>query len=392
MRITAIRCVDVDITRHGGETAADDGRVRGPAWTTQRWAGPMDRYPAAVFGSAAPPASKHLFGVVVETEDGTSGFGLGHQGRAAAALIEDVLAPTLVGQNVMAHEALYDMAVRRCAAFSAGGLASYAISAIDVAVWDAKGRILGRPVYELIGGPARSHLSLYATGADVAWYRELGFGAIKLPRPFGPADGLAGLRATVAFVAGAREMAGEDVELMLDCWQTFDVDYTVRLAEMLRPYRLRWIEEALPPDALDAHRELRRRVPWQSFATGEHWYGTTVFQHAAAHHLVDVFQPDVNWVGGLTAVIKIAAIAEAAGIDLILHAGALTPYGQHASLALPAVPMVEHFVATPPGLLPIHGPWSLPGQGIADGSSMVVSDAPGFGIDVSPDTWRPFAF
>jgi len=142
MRITAIRCVDVDITRHGGETAADDGRVRGPAWTTQRWAGPMDRYPAAVFGSAAPPASKHLFGVVVETEDGTSGFGLGHQGRAAAALIEDVLAPTLVGQNVMAHEALYDMAVRRCAAFSAGGLASYAISAIDVAVWDAKGRIL----------------------------------------------------------------------------------------------------------------------------------------------------------------------------------------------------------------------------------------------------------
>lgn len=394
MKISGIRCVDVKIARHGGETPADDPAVRGPAWTSRRWAGPMDRYPDAA--QRAPrlpsPKAKHLFGVVVETDDGTWGFGLGHQGRAAAALIEDVLAPRLVGENVMAHEALYDMAVRQCAAIGAGGLAAYAISAIDVAVWDVKGKILGAPVYELIGGPARRRLSLYATGADVGWYRELGFDAIKLPRPYGPADGLAGIRGTVAFVAEAREIAGDDAELMLDCWQTFDVDYTVRLAEALRPYRLRWIEEALPPDSLDAHRELRRRVPWQAFAAGEHWHGTAIFQYAAAHHLVDVFQPDVNWVGGLTPVIKIAAIAEAAGIDLILHAGALTPYGQHASLALPAIPMAESFIATPPGLLPVHGPWSLPGQGVAEGRWMVVPDAPGFGIQLDPAKFAPFAF
>jgi L-rhamnonate dehydratase len=392
MKITSIRCIDLEIPRHGHEDAASHPDIRAEPWTRRRWAGPLDRYPTAAYRTATPPPKKHLFGVVVEVEDGTWGFGLGHQGRAAAALVEDVLAPGLEGENVMAHEALYDMAVRHCAAIGAGGLAAFAISAVDVAVWDVKGKLLDRPVYELIGGPAKDDLELYATGADVEWYFEQGFRSIKLPRPYGPADGLDGIQGTVAFVAEAREKVGDGVELMLDCWQTYDVDYTVRLAEALRPYRLRWIEEALPPDAFDAHEQLRRRVPWQTFATGEHWFGTPTFQYAAAHHLVDVFQPDVNWVGGLTPVLKIAAIAESAGIELALHAGALTPYGQHASLGLPAISMTEHFVATAPGLIPIRGPWSLPGQGVADGARLTVPSAPGFGITLDPTTFRPFAF
>lgn len=389
MKITSIRTVDLDVTRHGAETPASDPDVRREPWTQQSWAGPLDRYRHARYRAAEPPDRRHLFGVVVEVEDGTWGFGLGHHGTPVAALVEEYLAPRLVGENVMSHEALYDMAVRHCVGFGTGGLAAYAISAIDLAVWDAKAKLLGRPVYELLGGPSRPELTAYATGADVDWYLELGFEAIKLPRPCGPADGLAGIRRTVAFVAEAREQVGDGVELMLDAWMTFDVDYTVRLAEALRPYRLRWIEEALPSDDLDGHRELRRRVPWQSFATGEHWYGTRTFQYAAAHHLVDVFQPDINWVGGLTPVVKICAIAEAAGIDVVLHAGGLTAYGQHASLALPAIPMVEYFVATPPGLVPPHGPWSLPGQAVAAGGRVRVPPALGFGIDLDPGTFRP---
>lgn len=385
MRISSVRTVPVEGTLHGQETPQSHPDVRSAPWTTRPWAGPMDRYPGAVYRRAELPRARHNFGVVVEAEDGTFGFGLGHHGGLVTGLVDDLLGPRLVGENALAHEALYDMMLRHCAAFGSVGLASYAISPIDLAIWDLKGKALQRPVYELVGGPARTDLECYATGADLEWFLELGFRAIKLPRPHGPADGLEGIRRTVDLVAGAREMVGDDVELMLDAWQTFDVDYTVRLAHALQPYRLRWIEEALPPDHLDAHSQLRRRVPWQSFAAGEHWYGTPAFQHAAAHHLVDVLQPDISWVGGLTPVLKIAAIAESAGIDLILHAGGLTPYGQHASLALPAIPWTEFFVATPPGLAPPQGPWSLPGQGqLIDGRITVPSGAPGFGIDLSP--------
>ena len=100
------------------------------------------------------------------------------------------------------------------------------------------------------------------------------------------------------------------------------------------------------------HAQVRQRLPWQTLATGEHWYTTVPFQHAASRHLVDIFQPDIHWVGGLTAITKICAIAEAAGISVIPHGGGNTPYGQHACYALPAIPWTECFVAAPPGVPP----------------------------------------
>ena len=136
----------------------------------------------------------------------------------------------------------------------------------------------------------------YVTGNDVDWYQELGFTAFKLACPYGPADGLDGLRKNEAFVAATREQIGDECELMLDCWMAFDVDYTVRLAEALRPYRLKWMEECLMPEDMDAHGELRQRLPWQTLATGEHWYSYVPFQSghcqspgrhlAAGHQLV----------------------------------------------------------------------------------------------------------
>ena len=75
---------------------------------------------------------------------------------------------------------------------------------------------------------------------------ELGFKATKLPCQYGPADGLDGLKKNIEFVANARELIGDNVELMLDCWMGFDIEYTVRLAEELRPFKLKWMEEILP--------------------------------------------------------------------------------------------------------------------------------------------------
>ena len=126
------------------------------------------------------------FLVVVTAEDGTQGIGPGRYGRPVAAVIRDYLGPRIVGEPALATERLYDMQVRLCTPFGATGLASYAVSGIDLALWDLKGKVLGKPVYELLGGPARDYVPCYATCGDVDWVKELGFTAVKVPCPCGP--------------------------------------------------------------------------------------------------------------------------------------------------------------------------------------------------------------
>jgi L-rhamnonate dehydratase len=307
-------------------------------------------------------------------------------------VIDGYLGERIVGESAMAIEKVHDMLERMCSPFGTGGLASYAVSAIDLALWDLKGKLLERPVYELLGGPAREELDCYATGNDTDWYVECGFEATKLACPYGPADGRDGLRKNVDLVADRRELVGEDVELMLDCWMAFDEEYTVRLANELRPYDLEWIEEYLPSEKLEAHESVRERLPWQTLATGEHWYTPTRFHDAASRRLADVFQPDVMWVGGLTSLVKICNVAEAAGITVVPHAGGNSPYGQHACYALPAIPWAEFFVGTAPGVPLEAGRW-LPGQPVPEDGTMAPSDEPGFGVKTEEIEFgeRPFA-
>ncbi len=352
-------------------------------------ANPMSRYPKVkAHRSKWLPKWENVW-CKVTAEDGTFGLGMTSNGRVAAAIIADHLGPQLIGEECLATERIADMLFRMTKPYGSTGLASYAVSAVDLALWDLRGKLLGQPVYRLLGGPARDKLFCYATGNDVDWYQELGFRAFKLACPYGPADGLDSLKRNVAFVAAARERIGDDAELMLDCWMAFDVEYTVRLAEALRPYRLKWIEEPLIPEDFDAHLALRERLPWQGLATGEHWYTHVPFGWAIAHRAADILQPDINWCGGLTVCQRIAAAADAAGIGVMLHAGGNTPFGQHFSYATPAVPWLECFVGTPPGV-PLAEGWGLPGQAIPQDGWLVPSDAPGFGLELR-DAWlTPF--
>jgi L-rhamnonate dehydratase len=296
----------------------------------------------------------------------------------------------LAGEDCLATEKLADMMFRLTKPYGTQGLASYAISAIDLALWDLKGKLLDRPVYSLLGGPQKDRIFCYCTGNDVDWYQELGFRAFKLACPYGPADGLEGIDKNEALVAQAREQIGDECELMLDCWMAFDVEYTVRLAERLRPYRLKWMEECLIPEDLDAHVALRQRLPWQTLSTGEHWYTHVPFQWAIRHQVVDILQPDINWCGGISTCQKIAAAADAGGMSVILHGGGNTPYGQHFTYATAAVPWLECFVSTPPGV-PLEEAWGLPGQAMPKDGWLVPSDAPGFGLEIAEEWIQPFA-
>lgn len=367
-----------------------EAMARRPSWwVTHEVANPMSRYPRFKPHRSLWRPTWEMVWCKVTLEDGTYGLGATMYGRPVAAIIEDHLGPHLVGENALDIEKLADMMFRLTKPYGTEGLASYAISAIDLALWDAKGKVLNQPVYRLIGGAQKDELQCYATGNDVDWGLELGFKSFKVACPYGPADGLDGLKRNEDFVAQVREQIGDDCDLMLDCWMALDTDYAVQLAERLRPYRLRWIEECLIPEDWDGLAELRRRLPWQTLTSGEHWYTHVPFQRALRHDLVDILQPDIMWCGGLTTCIKIAHAAEAAGKQVILHTGARFPFGQHFSYAMPTVPLLEYFFEAPPGVSLEDSKW-LPGQAVAHQGKLVPSDAPGFGIEFDPAQLTPF--
>lgn len=393
MKIKEIRAFAIKPMIAGGtyDAAAPTATPRRPPWTKDaEVANPMSRYPRYKKLRASWRPGFGEVGCVVIAEDGEFGFGTTSFGAPAISVINDHLGPLLAGEPAFATEKLYDMMVRLASPYSAAGLASYAISAIDLALWDLKGKALGQPVYALAGGPVRDDVFCYATGNDTDWHMELGFKATKLACPYGPADGLAALEGNEKLVAETRELIGPSVDLMLDCWMAFDVEFAVRLAERLRPYRLRWIEDCLTPENMDAHGALRERLPWQGIATGEHWYTPYPFMTAASQHLADIFQPDICWVGGFTACRRIAHVAEAAGIEVIPHAGMNTPFGQHFTAATTNATWGECFVGGGPGV-PLSASTAYPGMAVPVNGRLTPSDAPGFGIDVTLERLKDWA-
>lgn len=363
----------------GWTQGGDNGPARRAPWQYEaEVANPMSRYPRYKKHRAGWTSKFAGVGVLVTADDGSWGFGVTGYGTPVISLINDHIGPLLCGENPMATEKLWDMMMRIASPYSPGGLASYAISGIDLALWDLKGRLLNLPVYQLAGGPARDTQFCYATGNDTEWHMELGFKATKLACPHGTAEGLSAISRNEELVAMTRQLIGPDVELMLDCWMAFDVEFAVRLAERLRPYGLKWIEDCLIPENMEAHRALRQRLPWQTLSAGEHWYTPYTFSDAARNRVVDIFQPEIHWVGGFTACKRIADIAESAGLEVILHAGMNSPYGQHFTFCHPNLRWGEFFVGGAPGL-PLEKTTGYPGMAVPKDGYCVPSDQPGFG-------------
>ena len=385
MKITEVKAFEIDLDALKPEQKRrEEGSTPRPSyqWDGLEPASPMARYPAYKARRSSWSAKWKSTVCVVTAADGTFGLGISSFAGPVSRIINDHFSPHIVGENCMATEKLFDMMSRLATPYGSQGMASYAISAVDLALWDLKGKVLNRPVYELLGGPQKEKIFCYATGFESAWYLELGFRAMKLPFPYSPADGEEGLRKAEELVAAVRDQIGPDVALMLDCWMALDVDYTVRLAERLRPYRLRWIEDYLLPDDTEGFSQVRQRLPWQTLATGEHWYMPQSFARAANQRPVDILQPDPLWVGGISACLRICHIAEAAGLEVIPHGGMNLPYGQHLAYAMPAITWGERSGGVSAPGVPLAETVALPGTAVIEDGYLVPSDAPGFGIEV----------
>jgi len=385
VKIASIRAAVIDLTPHPKTPP------RVPRQPVDGFVSPMARYPQ--FRRADWVTGWRRVACVVTAEDGTWGCGLTVHSAPVEQIITTHFAPVLVGQDCMATEKLWDLMRRISAPYGTAGLASYAISAVDNALWDLKGKLLRRPVYELLGGPQKERIPCYASNTDIsygtehslAWFLELGFKAVKIFLRHGPESGIEGIRRDEELVARAREQVGDDVELMVDAWMSLNVEYTVRLMEALRPYRIKWLEDYLLPEDLEGYMKVRQRLPWATLATGEHWYTIHPFALAASQGLVDILQPDVAWVGGITAAVRTCHLAEAHGLTVITHGGMNYPYGQHLAYAMPAIPMGERSEGVAPPGVPLEEMVALPGTAVIKNGSVVPADAPGFGIEVTLD-------
>ena len=294
--------------------------------------------------------------VEIDTDAGLTGRAgpLGPLPLEQAVVVDSQLRPLLVGADPLAHELLWDKLYRYAVHGRKGGT-MMAISAVDCALWDLKGKWAAAPVYRLLGGPTRSSIPAYASALGyaidparaAARARELvrkGFRATKWFFRDGPADGPDGMVRNVELVRALREAVGPEVDLMLDCWMSWDVPYTVRMAERLEEYEPRWLEEPVLPDKVASYAEIRRRVAIP-IAGGEHEYTRWGLKALMDAEAVDVLQPDVYWAGGISELLKICAIASTYDLPVVPH-GHSVPATAHLIASQPAnvCPLLEYLV------------------------------------------------
>ena len=293
----------------------------GGSWLTESVvANPMSVYPeyAAKRSSWFRTMSAAVIEVVLE--DGTSGLGFvgGGKGSAAAVVIDEQFRDLLVGRSVFETELIWEQLYRASIFYGRGGLSQCVISGVDIALWDAKGKLLGQPVYNLLGGKTQDRFRPYYTGNDPEALKEFGISDMKIAVPYGPAHGAEGMRKNEALVERARETVGPDGRLALDIYMSWDVPYTRKMYERLRQYSIAWLEEPVLPDDYEGYRQIRQFVDTM-VTGGEHEYTLEGFRRLIEEGCVDIVQPDIYRAGGPTGLKKIAALAKAHHVKLICH-------------------------------------------------------------------------
>jgi L-rhamnonate dehydratase len=388
MRIKSVRPVSIAFPR----AAPPKGRREN--WHKHLPRGlPMNRfedYPPTLPGRTPGFRGREVW-VEVTAEDGSFGLGRTSFGAPVAELVRGEYAELLVGRDALATELLNALMWEASRRYGTLGHACVAISGIDLALWDLKGKLLGQPVYRLLGGPSRSRIPLYATTNDVDWALKLGFRRIKLPNQVHWSQGLEGLAILEEQVAAARALVGPKVELMLNPVMAFDVEYAIRVAEVLKRYDFRWMEEPLIPENIRGLGAIKRAVPGMPIATGEDHHTRYPFLEMLRQEVVDIVQPDLQWSGGLSEVVKINTLAEAHGVKCMPHAAMNTPFGQHAVAALVNCPLGEFHISSDVGV-PLDHADLVPGTAVPKDGFVEVSDAPGFGIEVKREwigDWAP---
>jgi galactonate dehydratase len=329
-------------------------------------------------------------------------YGLGDASAMAndtevMAIIEGWMPRYLLGRDPLDTEAIWTVLYHDCSA-RGGRLATTALSGIDIALWDLKGKILDQPVYRLLGGAQRERLRVYANG----WYTnpgtpdqnaeeakavvDRGYTAMKFD-PFGQDNfytiSASESRLAEARVAAVRKAVGPDVDILVEAHAKFNVATAIQIGLRLEEYRPLWYEEPVSCENISELVEVRQRVNIP-IATGERLYTKFPFFELVAREAADVLQPDVANAGGITELKKIAAFAEARHVMMAAH-NVCSPVGTMAEMHLGAS-LVNYLI------LEYHAEFYsdhyftvMPGLRRQSGGYVTLEDTPGLGLELDEE-------
>lgn len=260
--------------------------------------------------------------VKITTEDGLVGWGEG----AAASLIDELLAPLIIGGDPMQRAGLWERMFH--ALYNANifvGLAGSALSAIDIALWDLAGKATGLPAHALLGGKVRDRVAVYATGLyytegefpdrlldEARSYVEQGFTGMKTK-----VGGLT-VEEDVRRVRALREAIGPDVRLMVDANEAYNATTAIRIGHKLAELDLMWFEEPVNAQDVEAYLQVKDALP-MAIAGGENLRTRFEFKDYLARRAYDIAQPDIMHCGGITEMARICAMANAHGVQVNPH-------------------------------------------------------------------------
>src|SRR3954447_2354134 len=259
--------------------------------------------------------------VEIETDEGISGIGPCSFGSASVDLfivrsvVDRAIAPMLAGRDPAAIEATWDQIYYRVVTRVLGhrGMGVAVLSAIDIALWDIKGKATGRPLYELLGGPTMDRVRCY--GSSIYWsspaqaaasareFLDEGFGAVKLKVGVDARQDLDSL-------AAIREEVGPDVDIMVDANQNYSADLAIKVGRELERHDVLFFEEPIPIDDVDGHRHVAQALDTR-VATGENLYTRWAFLPFIERRGADIVQPDASRCGGISEAGRIADLAAA---------------------------------------------------------------------------------
>jgi L-talarate/galactarate dehydratase len=323
----------------------------------------------------------------VETEDGIEGIGATFFGGALSATLKhavDQLGELIIGEDPLRVEAIAQKLRSAAASAGPGGILTLAISSIDMALWDIKGKLLGQSLGTMLGG-LRDRVPTYASGALVRAYPldylvkaaqllvDRGFKQMKtqlaLPGDTTPAKEVERARLI-------REAAGPDIDLMCDINQRWSVHQAIEIGKRVEDVHFFWLEDVTVHDDYTGLARVADALI-TPLAGGECLYGITPFRHMIEAHSVDIIMIDLNRVGGISNWMKVAAMAEAFNLPVVSH-------------LFPEIHV--HLVsAIPNGLTVEYMPWSFrlfEEVPVPVNGELVVPTKPGLGLQFSRDIDR----
>lgn len=320
--------------------------------------------------------------VRVETDAGITGYGEAFSyscAEAVQAAVETMIAPSVIGKDARDIAGINYHCQQSLHLFGRYGLTTFALSGLDIALWDIAGKAAGQPLHVVLGGAHRDKIPSYASlfrygdpelvSEFCAKAVEQGYGAVKLHEDTEPA------------VRAAREAIGSDVELMIDVNCPWTPTQAIAMARAFKPYDPLWLEEPVfPPEDGRALAAIRHQTG-VALAAGENYCTAFQFRDMIAADALDYAQPSVTKVGGITEMLKIATLCETGAVQYMPHSPYFGP-GWLATLhllsAIPNSGYVERFYGTLPAST--SGPYTDIVEGFA-----TVPTGPGLGLDPDPD-------